>query len=617
MRFACAARARELVTNQPVHKLVQALRRENRLQTLELSLLNQTQTVQLVQEIDRAIDGNQIFAESGGNPLFALEIARAIVQYGTASSESLEALIQDRLQQLSQSTREFLSWAAVIGRSFNPTTVAEIADCSSNKLLTAIEELEQEGIIRPGTMLQGETQYDFVHDIVRQVAYHQLSSPRRRLIHRHIAQALKSSFAAEDSLASDIAYHASLGGDHGLAASACVIAAERCLRLFAYAEVSQLTQRGLAHCQYLDQQTRVRCQLELLKLHVLAGVSKERVTQLEADLHQLIEEAHTLDLKDEEATGFEVLIALNYDHGNLTSVQEHSLQAAERGRAASSTTTARMLAYTGWCLAETEREMSRAEALLLEAQSLAARVGLELIDIPCGMGCVRRHAADFTAARSLLQQAWHMAQAEQDHWRESACLTYLAMTELEADDPIAAITYSAELATVAAKISGEVSEGAFAAALDALARYATEQPGAEVMLEQALSTLQQIDSQRMLAYTLTFAAEVDLKHNRTELAIAHAEAAFRAAQLVDHPSETALAAAALIRGKLQRGDRQPALALFENLQQKISLFAISERACIAIQQLRKQLEEEKKDELDKQIDQQNSEPQRQQKASKK
>ncbi|MBD2027883.1 AAA family ATPase [Leptolyngbya sp. FACHB-711] len=590
VRFACAARFRELAVNQPVYKLVQSLRRENRLQSLELPLLNQAQIVQLVQQVDRAIDGNQIFAESGGNPLFALEIVHAIAQHGTACSESLEALIQDRLQQLSQSTREFLSWAAVLGRSFNPTTIAEIADCSPNKLLMAIEELEQEGIIRPGAIIQGETQYDFVHDIVRQIAYHQLSNPRRRLMHRQIAQGLKTSFATEDSFASEIAYHASQGGEHGLAASACIIAAERCLRLFAYAEASQLTQRGLEHCQYLDHSTQVRCRIELLKLHVLAGVSKDRSVQLEAELHQLIEEARALDLQDEEATGFEVLIALNYEQGNLTSVQEHSLRAIERGRAASSTTTARMLAYTGWCLAETEREMSRAEALLLEAQSLAARAGVELIDIPCGMGCVRRHAADYATARSLLQQAWQMAQAEQDHWRECACLTYLAMTELEANNPIAAITYSSELATVAAKISGEGSEGAFAAALDALARYSIGQNGAELMLEQALSALQQMDSQRMLAYTLTFAAEIDLKYHRTELAIARAEAAFRAAQIVDHPSEIALAGATLVCSKFGSGDHKTALELFKNLQQRINIYLISERARTAIQQLAEQLE---------------------------
>jgi hypothetical protein len=111
------------------------------------------------------------------------------------------------------------------------------------------------------------------------------------------------------------------------------------------------------------------------------------------------------------------------------------------------------------------------------------------------------------------------------------------------------------------------------------------------MLEQALSTLRQMDSQRMLAYTLTFAADVDLKYHRTELAIARAEAAFRAAQIVDHPSEIALAEATLIRGRLQHGDHKTALQSFKNLQQRTNLYAVSARARVAIQQLGEQLEE--------------------------
>jgi hypothetical protein len=45
-----------------------------------------------------------------------------------------------------------------------------------------------------------------------------------------------------------------------------------------------------------------------------------------------------------------------------------------------------MLAYTGWCLAEIERDMPRAEAMLLEARSLAARVGQDLLDVQSGLG---------------------------------------------------------------------------------------------------------------------------------------------------------------------------------------------------------------------------------------
>jgi hypothetical protein len=45
-----------------------------------------------------------------------------------------------------------------------------------------------------------------------------------------------------------------------------------------------------------------------------------------------------LGLQEEEAIALEALIALHPDHGNLTGVHQHSLQAAERGRTASPTT---------------------------------------------------------------------------------------------------------------------------------------------------------------------------------------------------------------------------------------------------------------------------------------
>ncbi len=581
VRFACAARQRELEDNLPVCKLVQALRREQRLQTIEISLLNQEQVIQLAHSINAGIDGTRVFIDSGGNPFFAIEIARAIAERDPACSDNLEALIQDRLRQLDEPARELLPWAAALGRSFSPAIVARVADCPLIKLLAAMEQLEQQGIVCPGAPSNGEIGYDFAHDIVRQVAYQQLSAPRRRLVHLQIARVLEKLSAPDNALASEVAYHASLGSDHLLAASAFLAAAERCLRLFAYAEASELAQRGIQHCQDLDNDLRVRLNIRLLKVYVLAGVTTERVSQLEDNLHQLIAEANARGLKDEEAIALEALIALNYDRGDLTSVHKHSLRVAERGRAASPAITARMLAYSGWCLVEIEREMPRAEALLLEAQSLAARVGLEIIDISCGLGCVRRHTADFAGARPLLEKAWRMAQAEQDHWRECACLTYLAMTELEAGNPTAAIVHCQELATVAAKISDEGSEGPFAVALNSLANYVIGQTDAEA-IEQALSTLRQIDANRMLAYSLTFAAEIDLDNHRIELAIARAQAALQAAQIVDCSSEIALAWVALIRGMLILGKPQCALELFQDLQRQIDRSALSTRALTAI-----------------------------------
>lgn len=338
MLFACAARKRELEDNAPAFRFVQAFRREQRLQRIDLTPLDREQTTKLVHSVDTSVNGNRVFADSGGNPLFALELARALVHQETTRSNDLEALIQDRLLQLDETVRELLPWAAALGRSFNPMMIARVADCSHTQLLVAMEQLERHDIIHPGTSLNGEIRYDFAHGIVRQIAYRQQSEPRRRMIHLQIAHVLEKLSATDESLASDVAHHASMGGDRKLAASASLVAAERCLRLFAYAEAAELAQRGIQHCQSLNDCLRVRLHVALLRVYVIAGVIRDRLSQLEVELHQLIAQASTLHLKDEEAIALEALIALNYDHGNLPGVQEHSLRAVERGRAASPTT---------------------------------------------------------------------------------------------------------------------------------------------------------------------------------------------------------------------------------------------------------------------------------------
>ncbi|XHX77629.1 MAG: hypothetical protein RBJ76_24870 [Stenomitos frigidus ULC029] len=245
-------------------------------------------------------------------------------------------VISDRLQQLDSAAHEFLPWAAALGRSFNPTMVAQVADYPLPQLLTAIEQLEQQAMIRPSTSIGNEMGYDFAHDIVRQVVYQQLSEPRRHLIHWQIAHKLNQQATPDHALAGDITHHASLGGDHELAAAAALLAVERCLKLFAYAEASKLAQQGMQHSQQLDRAARVRLQIRLLRCYVLVGVTKEQMPQFETTLNQLIAEAIALNLKDEEAIALEALIALHYDYGNLTSVHQHSLRAAERVRSASS-----------------------------------------------------------------------------------------------------------------------------------------------------------------------------------------------------------------------------------------------------------------------------------------
>jgi DNA-binding SARP family transcriptional activator/predicted ATPase len=588
MLFACATRKREIETNLPAYKFLQALHREHRIQTVDLTPLDRHQTLALAQSVGCEVDCDQIFANSGGNPLFALEIARMQSQSHQTSLSTLETLIQGRLYQLDEAARDLVPWAAAFGRSFNPTTLAKVVDYPLPRLLSAIDNLEQHGIICPGATVDGEVSYDFAHDIVRQVAYQQFSGPRRKLIHTHIAQVLSAIASPTTQLINDVAHHADLGGDHTLAASASLMAAERCLRLFAYSEAAELAQRGMRHCQYLDTMSRVRHQAGLLKAYVKAGVPKDRVASLQHELQQLIQESAMLKLKDEEATALEALIVLNYDHGNLSEVQQHSLRAAEQGRTASPATTMYMLAHTGSCLAEIGRDIPRAEALLLEAQSIADRLGLGTIDIPFGLGCVRRYQGQVDEARSLLRQGWQLAQLAQDHWRECTSLTNLVMLELEAGQPSVALDYCSELVHVSAQM-GDGSEAPHAAALDALTRYLLQEKQAAIALEQSCQILKQIDSPRILAYIQTIAAEWDLRQDNVNQAIARAKEALEAAQVVNNPSELTLAWATVIQASRSLSNLDESMQQFIELKTRLKGQLLSVRAQESIAQLEKWL----------------------------
>lgn len=575
IQFACTAYHQELEANVAACQLVKTLRRDRRLQLISLEPLDRQATDELVHTVDSNLEGNSIYTDSGGNPLYALEIARATANSNRKHSSSLESLVQDRLQYLNPATLDLLTWAAAMGRSFDPMQVACIADCPLTTFLNAMKELEQQGILRPEIIANGEEGYLFAHDVVRQVAYRQLSEPRCRLMHRHIAQQLQTMMGADDVLANDIAYHATLGQDAELAAIALLAAAEHSLRLFAYSYAAELAQRGIEQCQSLAASLRISLHLRLLKVFVLSGTTSEQAKDIDASLSHLVLEARRLGMQDEEVVGMEVLIALNYEQDNLTEVHEHCLQAAEQGRSASPIVTAQMLAYTGWCLADIGREMQRAEALLLEAQSLAHRVGLEPFDIPCGLGCVHRYRGDYDEARPLLEKARKMAQEIQDHWREFTCVSYLVMLELEERNASAALIYCQELNAGSAQLSGG-NEASVAAAFEALVRYWLEQPNAETALAKRFKILERIDAQRILAYTLTSAAEKDLEQDQPKQAIFRCQAALTAAKVVDQPDDVALAWTLLIQGYLAIGEMGLALEQFKELQQ-LDLLHLSAR----------------------------------------
>ena len=269
--FALSARGGELPDNQPMRAVIRGLRREGVLVEIALSPLGRAETANLLRAVAYECDVDRIHEESAGNPLFALELARAQSFDPDAVPATLTELVRERVGRLPPSAAEILRWAAVMGPTFGLRRLSELIAEDVDALTTALETLERHDLVRAGRG-DGDTlgMYAFAHDVVHRAIYAELSEPRRRLMHLKAARALAAADGGEEAYAADIAYHAARAGESAMAAHACLAAGRRCLSLFASAEADSLARCGLRHARDLLDGERVPLMLDLIDVRFAA-----------------------------------------------------------------------------------------------------------------------------------------------------------------------------------------------------------------------------------------------------------------------------------------------------------------------------------------------------------
>jgi ABC-type transport system substrate-binding protein len=146
---------------------------------------------------------------AGGNPFFLEEAWRDLVERGvlkrknggwelgvTLDELAIPALVQGalqaRLDRLDPGTREVLSLAAVIGRTFGSQLLERLVD--HEELLRALSELQRLDLIvekrrRP------VSEYRFRHGLMQEVAYANLVDTKRKKLHKHVGEALEELYA--------------------------------------------------------------------------------------------------------------------------------------------------------------------------------------------------------------------------------------------------------------------------------------------------------------------------------------------------------------------------------------------------------------------------------------
>jgi len=194
-------RKEELGESTVLRRLLQEPAARSGVRQVSVGALSRADTAALVRALaGRDIDApaavrlaNQMWLMSEGNPFMVVESIRAL-ETGEISSvhgrlplpQRVREVISGRLERLSPRARQIVAAAAIVGREFDFALLEHAAALGEVQTTASVEELVRKGVIHG----IGD-RFDFTHDTIREVALTQISSHRRKTLHRRVAIAME------------------------------------------------------------------------------------------------------------------------------------------------------------------------------------------------------------------------------------------------------------------------------------------------------------------------------------------------------------------------------------------------------------------------------------------
>jgi class 3 adenylate cyclase/tetratricopeptide (TPR) repeat protein len=233
--------------------------------TVSLSPLSDEDTARLIAEIsERAVlpaeTQAELIARAEGNPLYAEQYARMLSERGNATAipETIQGIVSARLDLLEPDAKALLQAAAVLGRTFWAGGLAALRGADAPAVEERLHPLQRKEFVRRErrSTMADDTQYSFLHVLVRDVAYGQIPRGERAELHRLAGEWIESRGRADDH-ADLLAHHflaalelgAAAGADTSelapRAARALGIAADRAVAVNAFASAADLYRRAL------------------------------------------------------------------------------------------------------------------------------------------------------------------------------------------------------------------------------------------------------------------------------------------------------------------------------------------------------------------------------------
>jgi DNA-binding SARP family transcriptional activator len=187
-------RDHEVAPEHPLVAVVADLQRDELVSHLPLGRLDRAEVSVLLAE--RGAIAGEVLELTGGNPFFIRQLAGHLDETGApdlASAgipENVKDVIYRRLAMLPTSAQTALRAAAVVGHRFDVRLLAQVVGRTEDETLGDVEHAAASRVVAeiPGPV----GSFAFVHDLMREAVYDQLSGSRRAWMHRRVGEAIEA-----------------------------------------------------------------------------------------------------------------------------------------------------------------------------------------------------------------------------------------------------------------------------------------------------------------------------------------------------------------------------------------------------------------------------------------
>jgi predicted ATPase/DNA-binding CsgD family transcriptional regulator len=446
--IAGAYRGGELDRNPALGRALAELNRLRVSTTVTLTVLGEAEIATLAAgflgDVPPVPIRRRLHAQSEGNPFFAEELLRHWLSTGVLARESggwtlgetaqtapptIAEAVRQRLAALPRPLVEILRTAAIVGRTFETSLIAEVAGQDEETIDDALLDAVRAGLLVPRA--GGGDGYAFAHDKIRETLYDEVSPVRRRRLHGFIGRALELRAADGAGDLAALAFHFARSGDRARGAAYAERAAVQALNAYAFTESRSLAQTALELHDPSDERI-VPLLLTAAEAAIFAGEERAAAAYLEAAQGRMM-------------SGDDLVGAARaaYRRGQAL----WRLESVEEARDALATAldllgdrrvpeTCQALVEYGNLLATSLGQLQEGIACVRRGLALAQEIGGQRLEAIAGrtLGILLVRTNDIAAGRTLLERSHALAAVLDDPAEEAECCAGLLVASYWSGD---------------------------------------------------------------------------------------------------------------------------------------------------------------------------------------